>query len=116
MFSEISWTNLKKSQIESFDCLNYLSYNEIMNKKGKIIDKTQEYYSKGPEGAEYLVYEGEDVPEGVLIFKSNVGITGKGILRVSPFGSFWGWSKGNSFHVNFKTPQEAIDNYLNLIK
>ena len=81
---------------------------------GKIIDKTKEFYSD-LEGAEYKVYEGEDVPEGVEIIGSNVSMNTKG-LTISRFGFLWGWSDNHGFMRNFHSPEEAINNYKKMKK
>jgi len=80
---------------------------------GKIIDKTKEAYADGPEGAKYLVYEGDDVPEGVSIAKNNVawGAREGDPLRIKRFPPMWGWSGGGGFCINYDTPQEAIEAY-----
>jgi len=86
--------------------------------KGKVFNRTQKYYADGPEGAEFLVYEGEDVPEGVTISKNNVcyGLGSPDKLRVKRIPAMWGWSDEGGFCNNFDTPQEAIEDYLKLTK
>lgn len=77
---------------------------------GTIIDRTKEFYPT-LEGATYLQWQDESIPEGVEITCSNVVINGKGELSTSKFGSYWGWTSGGSFHRNFQTPEEALSHY-----
>lgn len=79
-----------------------------------IINKTKEFYPDLPD-AEYLLFEDPSVPEGVTISKNNVlqSLTGK--LVVKQKEGYWGWNSGGSFCRNFKTPEEAIADYQNLV-
>ena len=80
---------------------------------GKIIDKTKKYYPEEPEGAKYLEYVGEDIPEGCKITFNNVVVAcNSKELKISRFTqSRWGWEDNGGFCRNFNSPEEAIEAY-----
>lgn len=82
---------------------------------GQIIDKTKEHY-KDLKGAKYLEFISNELPSELIVYYSNVSITGSGKLTISRFPAKWGWVYHNSFHKNFDTPEEAVEDFKKYFK
>lgn len=66
------------------------------------------------EGAKILEYIGDDVPEELTVTFSNVVYRSDTDTEsvLDDGGDAWGWHDGISFTGGFKSPHDAIDNYL----
>lgn len=77
---------------------------------GKIVNRTQEFYPD-VENAEFLHYQDDALPEGLIISKNNVVTTQAKNLVIKNRPAYWGWNYRGNFHHNFNTPEEAIAHF-----